>query len=49
MLEIKQYQLFINGEWVDSSTCEHEEITSPAEESVVGTVQMGVEADAQWP
>ncbi|PWJ58026.1 lactaldehyde dehydrogenase/glycolaldehyde dehydrogenase [Dyadobacter jejuensis] len=47
MSEIKKYQLFINGEWVNSSTGETNEVLSPTDESVVGIVQRGVEADAQ--
>ena len=47
MSEVKQYQLFIDGEWVDSYTGDQENITSPTDESVVGSVQMGIEADAQ--
>ncbi|MDW7691412.1 aldehyde dehydrogenase [Flammeovirgaceae bacterium SG7u.111] len=47
MAEVKNYQLFIGGEWTDATTGKTEDILSPADDSVVGTVQMGVEADAQ--
>ncbi|WP_020530276.1 aldehyde dehydrogenase [Flexithrix dorotheae] len=47
MTEIKNYQLFINGEWTNAASGESEEIYSPSDDSVVGTVQMGVEEDAQ--
>lgn len=43
----KDYKLFINGEWVEASSGERANITSPSDESVVGTVSMGLEADAE--
>ncbi len=45
-MSAKKYQLFIGGEWVDSTTGKTAEITSPIDESVVGEVAMGVEEDA---
>lgn len=47
MSSIKKYQLYIDGAWVDATTGETQEILSPTDESVVGVVQMGAEADAQ--
>ncbi|MGD1893532.1 MAG: aldehyde dehydrogenase [Cyclobacteriaceae bacterium] len=47
MSEIKNYRLFIDGDWVDASSGQWEDISSPADESVVGRVQMGGETDAQ--
>lgn len=47
MADKKDYKLFINGEWVEAATGQTEAIYSPADESVVGTVQMGDETDAQ--
>ncbi|MEM9674915.1 MAG: aldehyde dehydrogenase [Bacteroidota bacterium] len=47
MSEIKHYRLFINGDWVDASSGQWEDIRSPADESVVGRVQMGDETDVQ--
>lgn len=44
---MKDYKLFINGEWVESSTGERDTIYSPIDESAVGTTSMGVEADAE--
>ncbi len=46
MSEVKAYNLFINGEWVPSSTGERASIYSPIDESEVGTTAMGVEVDA---
>ena len=43
----KAYELFINGEYVKSSTGETAEILNPANGEVIGTTQMGVEEDAQ--
>ncbi|MEM6830862.1 MAG: aldehyde dehydrogenase family protein, partial [Bacteroidota bacterium] len=45
-MSVKNYKLFIDGDWVDASTGESEEIYSPSTEEVVGTVQMGAEDDA---
>nr|WP_169605349.1 aldehyde dehydrogenase [Microscilla sp. PRE1] len=47
MSTVKNYKLYIDGEWIDATTGESQEILSPTDETVVGTVQMGVEADAQ--
>lgn len=44
---MKDYKLFINGEWVESSTGERDTIYSPIDESAVGTTSMGIEADAE--
>lgn len=44
---MKGYKLFINGEWVESSTGERDTIYSPIDESAVGTTSMGAEADAE--
>ncbi|MFY0627057.1 MAG: aldehyde dehydrogenase [Reichenbachiella sp.] len=43
---MKDYKLFINGEWVESTTGERATIYSPIDESEVGTTAMGVDADA---
>lgn len=47
MEETKDYQLFIDGVWINASSNESAPIYSPIDDSVVGTVQMGIEADAQ--
>ncbi len=47
MSTIKEYQLFINGEWVNAYSGKTDNIYSPTDESVVGIVHMGEEADAQ--
>ncbi len=47
MSEVKEYKLFIDGQWVDNNTGETADIFSPTDESVVGTVQFGDEADAK--
>ena len=44
---MKDYKLFINGEWTESSTGERDTIYSPIDESKVGTTSMGVDADAE--
>ena len=44
---MKTYQLFIDGDWVPATTGNTEDITSPIDESVVGTVAMGVALDAE--
>ncbi len=46
-MSLKQYQLFIDGEWVKSTTGETLEIISPIDESVVANIEMGGEADAE--
>jgi lactaldehyde dehydrogenase / glycolaldehyde dehydrogenase len=43
---MKNYQLFINGQWRESVSGETAEVISPSSEVVVGTVQKGTEADA---
>lgn len=44
---MKNYQLFINGQWTASSTGQTDDIINPADESLVGQVQMASEADAE--
>ncbi|MGL1885141.1 MAG: aldehyde dehydrogenase [Reichenbachiella sp.] len=44
---MKDYQLFIGGEWVDSSNGEQADVLSPSTEEIVGRTQMGTEADAE--
>ncbi|WP_422359631.1 aldehyde dehydrogenase [Reichenbachiella sp.] len=44
---MKDYKLFINGEWVESTTRKRDTIYSPIDESEVGTTAMGVEEDAE--
>lgn len=46
MNEIKTYQLFINGQWVDSTAGKTAEVLNPSNEQVVGIVQDGNEKDA---
>lgn len=46
MTTIKDYNLFINGQWVESSNKSQENIISPSDETIVGTVQIGNEEDA---
>lgn len=43
---MKNYQLFINGQWVPGSTGQTDDIINPADESLVGQVEMASEADA---
>ncbi|MDA0194408.1 MAG: aldehyde dehydrogenase [Bacteroidetes bacterium] len=47
MSEIKDYKLFINGEWVNSKTGKSENIYNPSNEEVVGTVPIGDASDAE--
>ncbi|MGI9544812.1 MAG: aldehyde dehydrogenase family protein, partial [Cyclobacteriaceae bacterium] len=47
MSEVKEYGLFIDGKWVESSSGELVNIYSPTDESIVGKVQFGNEVDAQ--
>ena len=42
----KNYQLYINGQWVDASTGTTDRIINPADESLVGTVQNASAKDA---
>ncbi|MBB6431586.1 aldehyde dehydrogenase [Algisphaera agarilytica] len=44
---MKNYQLYIDGQWVDSKSGETAEVLSPATGEVVATIQNGNEADAQ--
>lgn len=46
MTEIKEYQLFINGQWKKSSSGETIDILSPSTEQVVATVQKGTAEEA---
>jgi len=47
MSEAKTYQQFIDGNWIDSSSGLTSPIISPIDESIVGYVQDGTQADAQ--
>ncbi|NME69691.1 aldehyde dehydrogenase [Flammeovirga aprica] len=44
--EVKEYKLFINGEWIEASSGQTEDVISPIDEAVVGKVQMGDEHEA---
>ncbi|MRI00092.1 aldehyde dehydrogenase [Kriegella sp. EG-1] len=46
MAEIKEYKLFINGEWVKSSSGETIDIISPSTEEIVARVQNGTVEEA---
>ncbi|GIZ09541.1 aldehyde dehydrogenase [Flavobacterium sp. UMI-01] len=46
MAEIKEYQLFINGEWKTSTSGETIDVLSPATEEVVARVQNGTAEEA---
>ncbi|WP_302850195.1 aldehyde dehydrogenase [Polaribacter sp. Q13] len=46
MSEIKEYQLFINGAWVTSTSGETIDIISPSTQEIVGRVQNGTAAEA---
>ena len=46
MAEIKEYKLFINGEWVKSTSGETIDIISPSTEEVVARVQNGTAEEA---
>ncbi|NWL02804.1 aldehyde dehydrogenase [Flavobacterium collinsii] len=46
MAEIKEYQLFINGEWRTSTSGETIDVLSPATEEVVARVQNGTAEEA---
>ena len=37
---MQPYKLFINGQWMDSSSPETVEVINPASEEVVGTIQL---------
>ncbi|MBA7520411.1 3,6-anhydro-alpha-L-galactose dehydrogenase [subsurface metagenome] len=47
MSDIKQYKLFINGEWVESVSGETTDVLNPSSEEVAGVVQNGNEKDAE--
>lgn len=44
---MKNYQLFINGQWVDSSSGQKDAIINPTNESIVGQVQLATQKDAE--
>jgi len=44
--KMKNYQLYIGGEWTNGSTGETENIINPSDESIVGVVQVGSPEDA---
>ena len=44
---MKNYQLFINGQWVDSSSGQKDAIINPTNESIVGQVQLATQNDAE--
>lgn len=44
---MKEYKLFINGEWVDSKSGKTDDVLSPSTGKVVATIQDGNEEDAQ--
>ncbi|MCL4128695.1 UNVERIFIED_CONTAM: hypothetical protein GTU68_062214 [Idotea baltica] len=46
MAEIKEYKLFINGEWVKSTSGETIDIVSPSTEEIVARVQNGTAKEA---
>ncbi|MGB5668481.1 MAG: aldehyde dehydrogenase [Maribacter sp.] len=46
MAKIKEYQLFINGEWVTSTSGETIDIISPSTEEIVARVQNGTAEEA---
>ena len=46
MAEIKEYQLFINGEWKTSTSGETIDIVSPSTEEVIARVQNGTAEEA---
>ncbi|MEM6318749.1 MAG: aldehyde dehydrogenase [Bacteroidota bacterium] len=43
---MKNYKLYINGEWTNASSKTKDKIINPTDESVVGTVQNGTAEDA---
>jgi len=43
---MKNHQLFINGKWVNGNSQQTDNIISPNDESLVGTVQMATQQDA---
>lgn len=44
---MKNYQLFINGQWIPSSAGQTDDVINPTDESVVGQVQMASKSDAE--
>ena len=46
MGQIKEYQLFINGEWKTSTSGETIDIVSPSTEEIVARVQNGTAEEA---
>ncbi|MEM8893818.1 MAG: aldehyde dehydrogenase [Bacteroidota bacterium] len=46
MSTVKAYDLFINGAWVKASSGDTGDILSPSTGEVIGSTQMGLEADA---
>ncbi|GGZ12456.1 aldehyde dehydrogenase [Echinicola pacifica] len=44
---MKNYQLYIDGQWVDSTTGATENVLNPSDESIVATVQDGNAQDAE--
>ncbi|MDF9796443.1 lactaldehyde dehydrogenase/glycolaldehyde dehydrogenase [Catalinimonas alkaloidigena] len=47
MSDTKNYQLYIDGQWHSATSQKSEQIFSPSDESVVGSVQVADERDAQ--
>ena len=45
MAEVRDYKLFIDGEWVDAASGETFETTNPSDGSVVGRVAKGGKDD----
>ncbi|MCW2120068.1 acyl-CoA reductase-like NAD-dependent aldehyde dehydrogenase [Flavobacterium sp. 7A] len=46
MAEIKEYQLFINGEWRTSTSGDTIDVLSPSTEEIVARVQNGTAEEA---
>ena len=44
---VKEYKLFINGEWTSSSSGKWDEIDNPSDQSIVGKVHLGTPDDAE--
>ena len=44
---VKEYKLFINGEWTASSSGKVDEIDNPSDQSIVGKVHLGTPDDAE--
>ncbi|WOO40854.1 aldehyde dehydrogenase [Rubellicoccus peritrichatus] len=43
---LTRYKLFINGEWVDASGSETDEVLNPSTDELIGTIQNGDTSDA---